>query len=57
MLPPVFHFDVRIILRNGHWSSSGKKKEKVVLLKGKFIFIKEISMCKGVYLSVPGRTG
>ena len=46
-----------IILRNSRHRRSSENRVEITILYEKFIFIKEISTCKGVSLSVPGRKG
>lgn len=44
-------------MRNSRKKRSSYNRIEVTLLEGKFIAMKEISICKGVFFSVPERAG
>lgn len=50
-----FFLSYKIILRKSRYNRNSKTRVEIILLLGKFIYVKEISICKSLSFSVPER--
>lgn len=48
-----FFLAYKIIFRKSRYNRNSKTRVEIILLLGKFIYVKEISICKSLSFSVP----